>query len=163
MNKRIILLLLFAASFSSCKKDKIPAPLLSKTEMLCGTTFKKWKVVKYQKARGLTVTETTPDVLNTISSTYSDNLMVFYTNGTEKLNEGPTGANPGTDYSTVAWVFNADETVLNCTFLFGFLGNADAQLNGKIVEISNDKMVLDNEFAFSGGSYFTRWTLVPAN
>jgi hypothetical protein len=162
MNKRIILLFLFAVSFSSCKKET-PTQPLSKTEMLCGKTFKKWKVVKYQKARGIAVTETTPDVLNTINSTYSDNLMVFYTNGTEKLNEGPSGANPGTDYSTVSWVFNADETILNCTFLFGFLGNADAQLNGKIVEIGNDKMVLDNEFAFSGGSYFTRWTLVPAN
>lgn len=149
--------------FMACKKDKAPTPPLTKTEMLCGKTSKKWKVVGYQRSINSPVTAATTDILNTMATTYRDNLLVFYPDGVEKLNEGPTGTNPGMDYSTVSWLFQNNETVIGCTVLFGILGNGDAQLNCSITELTEQKMVLDNLFPFGATTYYNRWTLVPAN
>jgi hypothetical protein len=162
-NKKLITFIaatIFTATLFSCKKENSPP---TKTELLCGKTFKKWKVIGYQRAYNTPVTSSTPDILNTIPSTYRDNILIFYPNGVEKLNEGPTGPNPNVDYDTKAWVFTDNETVMNCTILFGILSTADSQLNLKILELSDQKMVLDNEFLFNPTSYYNRWTLVPTN
>lgn len=161
--KKAILLAMVIVSFTACKKNESTTPALTKTEMLTGKSSKKWKVTGYQRAVGSPVTSSTPDELNTVVPAYRDNLMVFYMGGLQKMNEGPTGANPSADYSTVSWVFQNNEADINCTLLFGILGNGDAQLNCSIVELSDQKLVLDNAFPFGITVYYTRWTLVPVN
>jgi hypothetical protein len=161
-NKKGIIFIAVAilmATLFSCKKESSPP---TKTELLCGKTFKKWKVVGYQRSTGTPVTASTFDVLDAILPTYRDNIVIFYPNGTQKLNEGPTGVNPGMDYNTANWVFYDNETGMNATIFFGILGTGDAQLNLKFTELTDQKMVLDNLFSFTP-DYYTRWTLVPVN
>lgn len=159
--KKTILLVMVIVSFTACKKDNSTS--VSKTALLCGSSSKKWKVTGYQRSINSPITASTADKLSTLASTYTDNLMVFYPNGVEKMNEGATGTNPLTDYTTANWVFMDNETSINCQVLFGILGNGDEQLNCSFTELSSQKMVLDNTFIFGTTTYYSRWTLVPAN
>lgn len=167
MKKMILAVILSTALFTlGCKKQN---DTLTKTDLLCGKSFKKWKVVGYQRSLNTPVTNSTPDILSTIASAYRDNNIIFYPDGVEKLNEGATGSNPNQDYRNVNWVFMDNETTINCWMLFGILGNSssnsssDSQLNFKITELTDSKMVLDNEFLFNPDNYYNRWTLVPVN
>jgi hypothetical protein len=160
-----LIIYIFAVSFIlvGCKKETETE--LTRTQLLCGTDFKKWKVTGYQRSLNSPVTNTTPDVLSSIYATSRDDRMIFYTNGTQKLNHGllaPAGDTPNGDYTTANWVFTNNETVINCTVLFGIFGG-NAQLNLSIKEITEQKIVLDNEFINGGITYYTRWVIEPAN
>ncbi len=158
--KLFISILLTSFILLSCKKDKAP----TRTQLLCGNDFKKWKVTAYQRSLNSPITNTTPDVLSSISESSRDDRMIFYTNGTQKLNHGLLGSTPpNQDYATANWVFTNNETILNCTILFGIFGGVSSQLNLSIKEITEQKIVLDNEFKNGAFTYYTRWILEPAD
>jgi hypothetical protein len=159
--KKIVALMFVVFTLAACKKDGTADEPVTKLTLLCGKTSRKWKVTGYQRSINSPVTTATADILQTLAPSYSDNLMIFYANGVEKLNDGPTGINAGQDYRTETWTFYDSETAINCTMLFGILGNGDAQLNCSILGLTTQRLVLENVFPFGGSTYYNRWTLSP--
>jgi hypothetical protein len=166
MKHKALTISLIAIIAFGCNKKATEVAPLTKTEMLAGKTSKKWQVSKYQRAQSIgsenfIAANIEPNILKDIAAEYADNLLVFHNNGVQKINEGAKGVGAGKDYFSGFWNFEENETKIMCTMPFGVHGYVDTHFTLKIMEISNDKLVLAAQAPAYMSFYYIQWTLIP--
>jgi hypothetical protein len=94
---------------TSCKKEE---PIKPKTELLCSSP---WKIYEQTINPGIKIVggATITDVFAQLDPCDKDDLVLYKSNGTATLDEGPTKCDPlDLQTSTFTWTFNLDETKL---------------------------------------------------
>jgi hypothetical protein len=96
---------------TSCKKEE-PIKPKTKTELLCSSP---WKIYEQTINPGIKIVggATITDVFAQLDPCDKDDLVLYKSNGTATLDEGPTKCDPlDLQTSTFTWTFNLDETKL---------------------------------------------------
>jgi hypothetical protein len=126
--------LVLLASFTACKKTSVHVK--TNTELL---TQSSWK---FDNAR-----VNGADVSAFLQACQKDNTLLFVSNGTGTVDEGPTKCNSGDPQTTpFTWGFLSNETVLHISTILFTGGSSDFN----IVALSETQLVLSQNITVSG-------------
>lgn len=145
LKSALVALTLLSIVFTSCEKDKDNKP--DNVGLLTG---KNWKMTAFTIdpaidwfGNGTQVT----NIYAQLPACAKDDLAVFNKNGTVNFDEGASKCSPNDPQTTSGtWAFNTDKTILSVT-------TEGETESWKILELKNDKMVIEYQEVEDGITY----------